>query len=32
MGYLLGHMWMWVLAAFIIGAIIGWMNYKCDRG
>jgi hypothetical protein len=29
MGYLIGHLWPWLLIAFIAGAIIGWKT--CGR-
>jgi hypothetical protein len=31
MGSLIGHMWFWLLAAFVIGAVIAWYKTECDR-
>lgn len=31
MGYLISHMWLWLLAAFVIGAVIGWYKCECKR-
>jgi uncharacterized membrane-anchored protein YhcB (DUF1043 family) len=31
MGYLIDQMWVWMLVAFVIGAIIGWIKCDCGR-
>lgn len=30
-GYIIAHSWFWLLAAFAIGAVVGWINYKCSE-
>lgn len=29
-GHIIADNWFWLLAAFVIGATVGWINYKCS--